>query len=75
MLDGLAGVVGFGIGLGEQLVRLNLLLAVAGLFAQFQELLSVLDRPVQLALRFVNHADLLVALSLDILVLCTLGHT
>ena len=55
-------------------MRLNLLLTVASFFAQLQELLSVLDSSIELTLRFIDHADLLVALSLNILVLGTLRH-
>ena len=55
-------------------MRLNLFLAVSRLFAQVQELLSVLNSAVQLTLRFVDHADLLVAFCLDVLVLCALGN-
>ena len=53
-------------------MRLNLFLAVSRLFAQVQELLSVLDGAVQFPLRFVDHADLLIALSLNVFVLRTL---
>ena len=74
VLDGFARVVSLGVGLCEQFVRLNLLLAVSSLFAQIQELLSVLNGTVQFALRFVDHANLLVALSLDVFVLGALGH-
>ena len=74
VLDGLARVVGFRVGLGEQFVRLNLFLAVSRLLAQVQELLSVLDSAVQFTLRFVDHADLLVALCLNVLVLRALGN-
>ena len=55
-------------------MRLNLFLAVSRLFAQVQELLSVLDSAVQFTLRFVDHTDLLVALCLNILVLRALGN-
>ena len=74
VLDGLARIVGFRVCLGEQFVRLNLFLAVSRLFAQVQELLSVLDSAVQFTLRFVDHTDLLVALCLNILVLRALGN-
>lgn len=74
MLDGLLGVVSLGVGLSEELIGLNLLLNVVGLLAELKELLSVLDRFVQLALSLVDHSDLLVALSLDNPVVGILGH-
>ena len=74
VLDGFARVVSLRIGLSEQFMRLDLLFAVASLFAQIQELLSVLNGAVQFALSFVDHADLLVAFSFDILVLGALGY-
>ena len=74
VLDGLARIVGFRVGLGEQFVRLNLFLAVSRLLAQVQELLSVLNSAVQFTLRFVDHANLLVALCLNVLVLRALSN-
>ena len=74
VLDGLARVVGFRVGLGEKLVRLDLFLAVSRLLAKVEELLAVLDGAIQLALRLVNHTNLLVALGLDVLVLGALGN-
>jgi len=50
-------------------VRLDLFLAVTSLLAQLQELFSVFDGAIQLTLSLVNHTNLLVALSFDLLVL------
>ena len=53
---------------------LNLLPAIASLLAQVEELLTLLNSALQLTLRFIDHADLLIALSFDIAVLSLLSH-
>lgn len=74
MLDGLASIIRLGVSLGKELVSLNLLLFISCLLAKFEELLTVLNCTIQLTLCLVNHTNLLVALSLNVLVLGTLGH-
>ena len=74
MLDGLACIVRLGVSLSKELVSLDLLLLVSSLLAKFEELLSVLNCAIQLTLCLVNHTNLLVALSLNVLVLGTLRH-
>ena len=67
-------VVRFGVGLGEELVRLDLLCTIASVLAEVEEELPLLNSSVELTLRLVDHADLLVALGFDITVLGLLSH-
>ena len=53
---------------------LDLLLAISRLLAKVQELLTLLNGSIQLSLSLVNHADLLVALGLDVAILGVFGH-
>ena len=75
MLDSLACVIALGVGLGEQLVRLDLLFLVTSLFAKLQKLFTHVYSAVELTLSLVNHTDLLVALSLNVPILGRLGHS
>ena len=67
-------VVGFGVGLGEELVRLDLLCTISGVLAEVEEALPLVNSSVELALRLVDHADLLVALGFNVTVLGLLSH-
>ena len=70
----LARVISFGESLSEELVRLNLLLSIVCLLAEFEEPLTVLNGPIQLSLRLINHTNLLVTFSLNFLVFESLCH-
>ena len=70
----LARVISLGESLSEELVRLNLFLSIVCLLAEFEEPLTMLNGPIQFSLRLINHADLLVTLSLNLLVFEPLCH-
>jgi len=74
VLDRFLGVAGLRVGLSQELVSLDLLFDVVCLLAQLKKLLAVLHSPIQLTLGLVDHADLLVALSLNDLILGSLSH-
>ena len=74
MFNRLARVIGLGESLGEELVCLNLLLSIVCLLAEFEEPLTVLNGPIQLSLRLINHTNLLVTFSLNFLVFESLCH-
>lgn len=55
-------------------MRLDLLCPITGVLAEVEEELPLLNSPVELALRLVDHADLLVALGFNVAVLGLLSH-
>jgi len=74
MLNRLARIFRLRVGLSEELMSLDLLFTITRLFADVEELLTVLNGAIELSLRLINHTDLLVALGLDVAVLGALGH-
>ena len=74
VLDCLASVISFRVGLSEEFVRLDLLRTIASFLAEVKEEFTLLNGSVKLTLSLVDHADLLIALSFDVTVLSLLGH-
>jgi len=74
MLDGLASVVSLCESLSEKLVRLNLFSTIACVFAEVKKKFTLFHSTIKLALRFVNHANLLIAFSLNVAILSLLSY-
>ncbi len=73
MLDGRLYVPVLGVGLGQLLVRLPLLVLIVILLTHLQELLQLHNRPVQVPQLLVNKTDAQVAVCLFFAVVGTLG--
>jgi len=74
VLDSFAGIVSLRERFGKKLVSFNLLLTITSLITELKELFTIFDGSIQLALGLVNHTNLLVTISLNVLVLGSLGH-
>ena len=75
MLDGLLSLISLGVGLGEELVSIDLLFNVLCLLAELQEDLSAFNSSVKFTLDFEDHTHLLMALSLNNFVLDVLSNS